>query len=196
MRSVSADRGFVLAAVDAVQKGATALDRTDEACISGKGSRARDTRQAGRPVVQKAREALSVLTKRVATYRSSLRALGVVSTAVEGTERDALAAVVRDGVAEAIAVERFRRDVAALWPRYDELEQISDTWITRALTPWYRTDQEGASAYTILSEPTRPALDAARAALGAAAAAVRGPSMISSGTLAAADRALSGLRAP
>jgi hypothetical protein len=192
---VTANRGFVLAAVDSVQKAATALDRTDEICVTGKGVEARTAHRIALPLTQKARESLSVLNRLATGYRGALRALEEASPAVDGNARTALTAVVRDGQAEAAAVERFRATAAALWPHYERLDTDEDTWITRAVTPWYRTDQEAASAYAVLVGGARPALEQARRGLASAAATVRGPSTTQSATLAAADRALSGLRA-
>lgn len=194
VRAVSADRASVLAGVDAVQKAASSLDLTDEVCASGKGVAARTAYRAAEPLTRRARVALSALSRLVTGYRTSLRSLAQASVSVEGAARDALAAVVRDGQVEATAVERFRAEAAAVWPQYEQLGADADLWITRAVTPWYRTDQEAASAYAVLVGDTRPALEQARVRLGAAAAAVRVPSLTQSATLAAADQALAGLR--
>jgi hypothetical protein len=194
VRVVSADRGFVLAAVDAVQAGASALDRTDEVCTTGEGTAARASHRAAVPLTRKAREALSALGSRVVAYRSALTSLAAASRAVDGTAREALAAAVRDGRAEAGAVSRFLLQVKRVWPQYDQLDADEDTWISRAVSAWYRTPKEGGLAYALLVDSDRPALAAARGGLADAAEQVRGPSMRQSATLALADRALSVFR--
>lgn len=196
VRSVSADRGFVLSSVDAVQTGAAALDRTDAVCAGGDGVAARTSHRLSLPLSQKAREALAALPRRIADYQSALRSLAAASSLVSGAPRDALTEVVHGGEAEAAAVLVFRTSVAKAWPQYDLLDGNEGTWITRAVTPWYRTHAEAAAAYAVLVSPSRPALERARVSLGAAADAVRVPSMAQSATLAAADKALQGLRAP
>ena len=194
VRAVSANRGFLLASVDAVQKGASSLDATDQVCTTGEGVAARTSHRVSLPLTHQARVALTVLPRQVAAYRSSLVGLAAASPLVGGAARESLVNAVRDGQAEATAVEAFRAQAARVWPEYDHLDADEDTWITRAVTPWYRTPQEGAAAYAVLVDDHRAALDAARRSLGAAAEAVSGPSMAESVTLAAADKALAGFR--
>lgn len=195
VRAVSADRGFVLAALDAVQRGASALDATDQVCATGEGVAARSRHRASLPVTHAARVALAMLSARVVTYRQALDDLAAARSSVSASASVALDNVVRDGQAEASAAEVFRVEVVRVWPQYDQLDADEDTWIVRAVTPWYRTAKEGAAAYAVLVDGHRPALEAARARLMAAAAAVQGPSMTQSATLAAADKALAGYRA-
>ena len=195
VRAVSADRGFLLQAVDAVQRGASALDATDQVCTTGEGVAARTSHRASLPLSHQSRLAISLLPRRIAAYRQALTGLAAASPLVTGPGRAALADVVRDGQAEAAGIAAFDAQVAGVWPAYDQLDTDEDTWITRAVTPWYRTPQEGASAYAVLVDSHRAALEAARRSLGAAAEAVSGPSMTQSATLAAADKALAGYRA-
>lgn len=194
--AVAGARSEVLAVVDAVQQAATAVDATDAACSRGQGQAASAARRTATPLLRLATGALKVAAARVVTYRAALRELDAASDAVTGPPREALGRVVRDGQAEAIAIDRFGRTVSALWPEYLRLDTQEGTWIKRSLTPWYRSDQEGAGAYAVLVDETRSRLTAAREGLVKAATAVSGPSATQSATLKAADQALSGLRSP
>ncbi len=193
---ITAVRGRLLAKVDAVQRAATALDDADQACARGEGSPARTAHRAARPLLGPARIAVASLGGDVAAYTDALRVLGLVQGKLhlEATQTAALAQVVRDGLSEAAALSSFRAATRELWPVYEQLDGVEDTWITRAVTPWYRNAQEGSSAYALLVAPTRPALDRARASLGAAVEGLMGPSRDQSATLAAANRALESLR--
>lgn len=194
MSAVNAQRAKVLAAVDAVQAGAGAVDETDAACATGKGVPARTSLRATQPLAAKAKTTLDGLPSLTARYRATLATLGTEAKAVSGAQRAAVDAVVRTGQAEAIAVQRFRTAAAAAWPAYAQLLDLESTWVTRAVTPWYRTDAEGAAAWTILADPTRPSVESARDALGTAVTQAVAASRAQSATLAAANTALAGLR--
>jgi hypothetical protein len=155
---------------------------------------ARTSFRKATPPARAASSALSRLPGLVSAYRGSLTSLGAASVAVDGAPRQALLRVVTVGTKEADAVAGFRPVAAAVWPQYLALLAAEDTWITRAVTPWYRTDREAADAYAILVEDRRPALNAARMRLGTAAAAARTPIAAQSATLAAADGALAAVR--
>lgn len=188
--SVSTARAHLLSAVDATQAAATALDRTDALCVKGQGQAARRSFLASQPLVRTARQGRSRLVTSLPSYTGALQSLQRASTEVDGQKRLALARVVRDGRAEATAIERFRGALAGLWPAYDRLLAAEDTWSTRAVGGWYRTTAEGAAAYAVLVGRQRPALQAARQALAAAVTALQGPSETQSATLAAADQVL------
>jgi hypothetical protein len=194
VRAVSADRKAALSAVDAVQVAATVLDATDQVCTTGRGVAARTQHEKAIPLAHQAQTAISRLPGLLATYRSSLTSLGAASVAVTGDARRALLRVVTVGQAEAQALEAFRAAAARAWPQYSALDAAEDTWITRAVTPWYRTDKEAADAYAVLVEDQRVALNAAREHLGAVAASVREPIAAQSATLTAADQALGSVR--
>lgn len=194
MRAVSTSRSALLGAVEQVQAGATALDATDQVCTTGQGVAARTSLQQGAPAVTRARTALHDLARRDAAYLAALSSLDASRTAVAAPARTALAAVVRDGRAEAAAVEAFDRTALQVWPQYDALDHLEGLWVTRAVTPWYRSAQEGADAYAVLVGDTRGFMVAARTQLGAASRALSGPTATQTATLAAADRALSGVR--
>ncbi len=99
-------------------------------------------------------------------------------------------------MAEAQAVADFESVLKTAWQQYTSLDGQETVWIKRAVTPWYRSDQEGADAYAVLVGPGRRFLTIARTQLAAASRAVRGPVAVQAATLAAADKALSGLRKP
>lgn len=194
VRAVSGSRTAVLRAVGAVQAGATALDVTDRVCTTGRGVAARSAFRKGEPLAARARASLKDLPRLETAYLAALTSLGASSVAVSGPARSALADVVRDGRVEADAVEAFRVATSRLWPQYDALAGHESLWITRAVTSWYRTDQEGADAYAVLVGDTRRFLEAARAQLGAASGTLTAPTRSQSATLAAADTALAGIR--
>ena len=194
VRAVSADRREVLAAAAAVQAAAAALDAADEVCATGRGVAARAAHDRAVPLVRAAGTAFARLAAVVPSYQASLTSVGAASVAVQGAARQALLRVVTVGTDEADALERFRVVAVRAWPQYAALDAAEDTWIVRAVTPWYRTDQEAAAAYVVLVEDRRSALVAARTSLGDAAAALRAPISAQSSTLAAADQALASVR--
>lgn len=195
VRAVGADRAAALDAVFAVQAAAAALDATDQVCTTGRGVAARTSHRKAVPLARGAQTALTRLVSLLPAYRASLTSLGAASVAVDGVARQALLRVVTRGSTEADALEGFRVVAAGAWPQYAALDAAEDTWITRAVTPWYRTDQEGAAAYAVLVGDQRSDLNAARARLGKAEVAVRAPIEAQSATLAAADQALASVRA-
>jgi hypothetical protein len=188
---VATARGPMLRAIDAVQGGARALDATDAICARGHGVAARTSQRRGAGAVNQAAAAVADLPSLVANYRASLSALDKARTAVSGAARTALVAVVRDGQIEATAVSQFAATVGSAWQQYASLDGQERLWIKRAVTPWYRTDKEGADAYSVLVRPGRHLLEVARTQLSEAAAAVQTPTAVQAATLSAADRALS-----
>jgi hypothetical protein len=193
---VTTARSALLDAVEATQAGARALDATDASCARGHGVAARTSQREGASAVDRAGSAVRNLPTLIANYRASLTALGKARTAVTGAPAAALAKVVTAGQTEAAAVSAFERIVASAWQQYVSLDGQERLWIKRAVTPWYRTDKEGADAYAVLVSPGRRFLGIARTQLTQASEAVRGPMEATSASFAAADRALSGLRAP
>ncbi len=198
--TLGAARGRLLAKVDVIQRAATALDDTDATCALGQGVAARTAHRVAVPLLQQANTAVGELGGDVASYTEALRVLGTLpggasrSPALSAAQSAALATVVRTGLTEAAAMSAFRAAASGAWPAYRQLSELEDTWITRAVTPWYRTDQEGASAYAVLVGPSRPVLDRARTTLGTAAEGVQAPSAATAVALKAADRALASLR--
>lgn len=146
--------------------------------------------------MNRAAAAVRDLPTLIANYRAALSSLDKARTAVSGAPRTALEAVVRDGQAEATAVAGFATTVRSAWQQYASLDGQERVWIKRAVTPWYRTDKEGADAYAVLVGPGRHFLEVARTQLARASAAVQTPTAVQAATLAAADRALSALRTP
>lgn len=195
VRAVAADRKAVLGAVQAVQTGAMALDATDEVCLTGEGSAARTSHRKAVPLAKSAAARLKGLGANLAAYDGALTSLAAASVAVDGTARAALLRVVTNGKKEAAAVEVFRVRANGVWPQYAALDGFESLWITRAVTPWYRTAQEGSNAYQVMVEDQRPALNAARSKLGGVVDSVGPPISLQSSTLSAADKALEAVRA-
>lgn len=193
---LSAARRPVLAEADAIQAAASALDQVDAVCATGDGVRASTAYREAEPKVAAARRAMADLPVALAAYSRALSTLGAEVDAGSAPVRKALAAVVVDGRAEAAALSRFRTSVGLLWPSYDLLASQEQTWITRALTPWYRSASEGAAAYAVLTTNGRTELTSARESLAAAARLLSGPSATQSATLLAADRVLARQRTP
>jgi hypothetical protein len=191
---LSTARAALLDAAGAVQDGAQALDATDAICAQGHGVAARTSQRNGAAAVTRAGDAVRNLPSLVANYRASLTALDKARTAVSGAALTALGNVVRDGQAEATALAGFEAVVQSAWKQYVALDGQERLWIKRAVTPWYRTAQEGANAYAVLVGPYRRLLTVARTQVSEAATALRAPTSAQSATLAAADRAMSGLR--
>jgi hypothetical protein len=146
------------------------------------------------PLTRAARIGRIAMPAALTEYRRALTSLQVASPAVSGAARSALSDVVRDGGAEADAVQVYLRGLSAAWPQYDALSADMDVWTSHAVSGWYRIRQEGAGAYAVLVGPTRSGLQAARTRLAREAATVRGPISAQSQTLRAANRALQSLR--
>jgi hypothetical protein len=192
--AVTATRGRLLDAVDANQRAASALDATDELCVAGNGTAARASFRASLPLTRAARLGRIALPAALNEYRRALGSLQSASPAVKGAARTALSDVVRDGGAEADAVQVYLHGLSAAWPQYDALSADQDVWTSHAVSGWYRTRQEGAAAYAVQVEQSRAGLQAARTRLSREAVAVRGPISAQSETLRAANRALQSLR--
>jgi hypothetical protein len=163
-------------------------------CATGNGTAARASFQASLPLTRAARLGRIGMPAAITEYRRALAALSKASPAVSGAQRTALADVVRDGRAEADAIEVYLRGLNAAWPRYDALSADEDVWSQHATAGWYRTRQEAADAYAVLVRSKRAALDAARARLAQETTRVSAPISAQSATLAAANRALRSLR--
>ena len=196
MQAVASSRRAVLDALTSVQTAATALDETDTVCLTGRGTAARTSHRKATPLASVAQQRLTVLPGALARYRAALSSLTAASVAVTGAARTALLRAVTAGQAEITAVAAFRATAVGVWPHYRHLEDLEGTWITRAVTPWYRTDNEARDAYIVLVEDSRPALNAARTRLGAAVQAVQAPVRDQSAALTMADRALDAVRTP
>ena len=194
VRGISSSRAALLAAVEAVQSGARALDATDAICVQGRGSAARTSQRDGAADVTAAGTAVARLPGLVTRYRAALDALKKASSLVDGEPLLALQDVVRDGGGEAAAVAQFGGKATSAWEQYEVLAHDERLWITRAVSGWYRTQKEGGNAYSVLVQPSRRLLEVARSQLAAASRQVMPPSSAQSATLAAADRALASLR--
>jgi hypothetical protein len=194
--ALNSERGRLLASIDDVQRAATALDDTDALCVTGAGGRARKAYRVAEPLAAKAQSSARALPARIRAYRTALAALRKQAPLLAGrTEaRLALTRVLEDGDREAAAVERLRRSVVALWPAYSRLAGDQDTWTSRSVSGWYRSDREGAAAYTVLVDGYRGRLNAARRTLESAVTDFAAPTRAQRRSLAAANRALADLR--
>lgn len=195
VKAVGQQRTVLLAELEAVGMAANALDRTDEVCLKGEGLPARSSLRKTAPLANAVPAALGRLPSELTSYRTALVALGSASTAVVGQARAALQAVVARGNREATALDTFRVAAVGVWPSYRRLQGQQGLWVRRAVTPWYRTAQEGSAAYAVLVEMDRDGLNAARMKLGSATTAVAAPIEAQRATLTAADAALASVRA-
>jgi hypothetical protein len=197
VRTVSTARAAALSAVDAIERAATQLDRTDELSAAGRGQPARSSFRTSLPMLRSARQGLTRFGNLITTYSTALDQLRDASRSslVRPAEQTALQEVVRDGRREAAALEGFRGSLSAVWPAYDLLAADEDVWTSHAASGWYRNAKEGAAAYAVLVRPRRAALQVARSRLAAAANALVTPTQRQSATLKAADKALDRLRA-
>jgi hypothetical protein len=194
VKAVGQQRTVLLADLEAVGMAANALDQTDEVCLKGEGPPARSSLRKTAPLANAVPAALGRLPAELTSYRTALVALGSASTAVVGEARVALQAVVARGTGEATALDAFRVAAVGVWPSYRRLQGQEGLWVMRAVTPWYRTAQEGSAAYAVLVEKDREGLNAARTKLGSATAAVAVPIEAQRATLTAADAALASVR--
>lgn len=192
-------RAAALNATGVIIAGATALDAADEACASGSRARASSARPAARAAGGKVRTALAALPLRVKAYDRATAELSAAATAassLSADQRAAVTSVVDGGRRESAAADAFRVAGASAWPAYEEQNRVQSRWLDRALAGWYRTDQEAADAYSVLSDDNRVALDRARTLLQRVDAARRPISERERLALKRADAALASLRSP
>jgi hypothetical protein len=195
VKSVGGQRTALLADLEAVGRAATALDQTDTVCLKGDGPPARTSLRKAAPLAGAVPGVLGRLPGELTSYRSALVALSGASKAVSGDARAALTAVVATGQGEAAAVEAFRVAAVSVWPSYRRLAGQEGLWVKRAVTPWYRSAQEGSAAYSVLVERDRDALNGARMRLGTATNAVGRAIDAQAARLTAADASLASVRA-
>jgi hypothetical protein len=192
-------RAQALNATGVIVAGATALDAADEACATGSRTRAAAARPAARAAGGKVRTALAALPMRVKAYdraATDLAAAAKAATSLTDEQRAAITAVVDGGRRESAAADAFRVAGATAWPAYEEQDRVQSRWLDRAQGGWYRTEQEAADAYSVLSDDNRPALDRARTLLQRVDAARRPISEAERLALKRADAALATLRSP
>jgi len=187
VQGLSAARGPLLHRVEAVQAAAGALDQADAVCLRGQGPPARTSHGLAAPLLAPAQAALPVLTAELAAYLRALAALEAAAQGLPAPKQSAVQRVVADGRTEAQALAGFRAAAVSALPAYEQLDRAEATWVGRAVTPWYRSAQEGSDAYAVLVSDGRPGLTVARQRLGAAAAAVSTAVRKQSAALRAAD---------
>lgn len=190
--TLNTERGKLLAAIDDVQRAASALDDVDALCVTGAGGPARKAYRAAQPLANKAKG--PALATAIKAYRGALTGLRKqVPLLGQRAGAQALTRVLEDGEREAVAAERLRRSVLAAWPAYVRLAADTDTWTSRSVSGWYRTQREGAAAYTVLVDSRRGRLNAARRTLELAVTDFAAPTRAQSQSLAAANRVLADL---
>ena len=185
-------RATLVRDVAAVQAGAAAIDAADVACARGDGVGARSTLRRAAGPADRATAALRGLPGELTAYGRALDALDAARRGLEPVQARVLSTVVTAGRAEVTAGRAFGPGAAAAWPAYARLRRDEATWVTRAVTPWYRSTSEGADAYVVLVSDRRPALARARARLSEAAAALALVLARGQQVLDAADRVLRG----
>jgi hypothetical protein len=181
---VARTRATVVALVGQVTAAARALDEADARCAAGDREGARRTRRTQVVALAHGPAAVSALPAAVRAYGL---ALARVRSAVPQVQ-----AAVRAGEAEVAALQRFSATATMAWARYATLDHQESTWVKRAFVPWYRTAQESADAYAVLTDGVRTRLVVARRALGVASDALRPLSEAAVAAFAAADQALAG----
>lgn len=179
-------RTAVTALVDRVVGAAQALDEADARCAVGDRVGARSSRRARAEVIAGARAAVLALPAAVRAYRAALSRLRAEPPAALPAVQRAAAA----GRAEAAAFDRMARTAADVWARYAQLDHDEAVWVTRAFVPWYRSTQESANAYAVLTDRLRAPIAAARRELAVASQALAPLSKAAVAAFAAADRAL------
>lgn len=150
-----ADDGAVLGAA------ALALDDVDEVAVTGDRKAARDRRPKAAGAVQKAAPIVRRLNEHVRTYQRAVTALSAAEA--PGLTPEQLAALrnaVQAGRDELNELQSYATAVTSVWTRYEKLDADQKTWVSRAYNGWYRTTEESADAYVVMTE--RPKLAAAR----------------------------------
>ncbi|MDT7570837.1 MAG: hypothetical protein QOE05_1011 [Actinomycetota bacterium] len=192
-------RKSVLTATGDVIAAALALDAADEACAAGTTNAASAARTKARAAKPKAEKSLAALPAKLSAYQkalSSLAAAEKAATSLDTDQRAALDEVVAAGRAEAHAADAFRVAGKTAWPAYVKLDGAQSVWLDRRLAGYYRSAQEAADGYAVLTRDDRPALDLARTLLERVDTARRPVSERERAALAAADAALAPLRSP
>ncbi|MDX6198814.1 MAG: hypothetical protein QOJ79_1965 [Actinomycetota bacterium] len=190
-------RKQVLSATGDVIAAAIALDAADEACAAGTTNAASAARAKARAAKPKAEVALKVLPARLASYQKALNSLAAAqqrATSLDPDQRAALDAVVTGGRAEARASDAFRVAGKTAWPAYVKLDATQSFWLDQRLAGNYRTVQDAANGYAVLTRDDRPALERARTLLERVDTARRPVSDRVRAALADADTALAPLR--
>jgi hypothetical protein len=193
---VNATRAAALAAPVTVTDAATALDGADEACLTGQRDLAAEARSSARAAVAPVAGGIAALPGQIDAYRTALDELATAAGSLDGPQQAALAQAATAGAAEAAELIGFGAAAARIWPSYAALDDVQSAWLDRATAGWFRDQREAANAYLVLRKPVVPALEQARGQLARADADRRPATDRMRGALAAADRALAGLRAP
>ncbi|HEX8004386.1 MAG TPA: hypothetical protein VF519_16995 [Mycobacteriales bacterium] len=167
IRDVNAARQRLADDGNALGAAAQALDDVDEVAVDGDRTKARERRPAAAKAVQAAAPVARRLNEHVRAYERAVAALDAADApGLTPEQLTALSDAVLAGRTEVTELKRFAGAVASSWPRYEKLDNDQKLWVARAYNGWYRTQQESAGAYVVLTE--RQKLATARRTFAAA----------------------------
>lgn len=169
------------AAVSAVQQARAAAERDADTVVAAVGhvseqAQAAATGDVNRTGAVRASEPVDVaavgqaagaLPADVTAYETALHRLADTLPAahLKPTVTRGLADVVAAGEAETDTLHRFAGAATTAWAAYGALEQVVDTWYQRARAGWFRSQQEAADNFTVMTDPVRGPLDPAQQGL-------------------------------
>jgi hypothetical protein len=141
---------------NALVAAAQALDAVDEVAVKGDRTAVRSRRPAAARATAAAGVVARRLGKDVDAYEKAVTALDAAEAPGFTPEQlDALRAAVRAGRTEVAALRSYVAAVTGVWTRYEDLDADQKLWLARASNGWYRSQQESAGAYAVLTERTR-----------------------------------------
>ncbi|HEV2889359.1 MAG TPA: hypothetical protein VGX28_03205 [Frankiaceae bacterium] len=156
IKAVNDARGRLATDGNVLGAAAQALDDVDEVAVNGDRAAARKRRPAAAKAVQAAAPIARRLNDHVRAYERAVAALDAAEA--PGLTREQLAALgdaVQAGRGEVTELKRYAAAVASAWPRYEKLDADQKLWVARASNGWYRTQNESAGAYVVLTERQR-----------------------------------------
>jgi hypothetical protein len=156
IRDVNASRQRLADDGAALGAAAKALDDVDAVAVHGDRKVARERRPAAARTVQAASPVARRITKDVAAYERAVAALDEAEApGLTKEQLDALRGAVQAGRTEVGELKRYASAVAASWTRYEKLDSDQKLWVARAYNGWYRTTEESAGAYVVMTERTK-----------------------------------------
>jgi hypothetical protein len=163
--AVNGARKVVVADADRVTAAVRRLDEAD--AYGGRGDQAgmRRSRPAARRAVALAVPALRAIAGDAGRYTAALAVLDRAANGpgLDPTQRAAVRDVVVVARAEADRSSAFGRVALGVWPRFQAFDAAQELWLQRASNGWYRSVEESANAYVVLSH--RDEVEAARRAV-------------------------------
>jgi outer membrane murein-binding lipoprotein Lpp len=156
-------------ATDAAAIGAAAarIDDVDDVAVDGDRNAVRARRALSAKVVPTASVVARRYGKDVTADQTAVTALSeATGVGLDDEQRAAVDAVATAASREVDELHSYATVLAAVWPRYEQLNGNQKLWLERASNGWYRDQHESAGAYVALTD--RAGLDAARRNLAAA----------------------------